>query len=126
MAVPSATVLLEAVTAYLAEIEPELTGRAAFHAKVAANVLAVVARELDQQPALAEAAAFARLLGPGATAAQVCERLRDGRLTIATPGVLDALLAATTARLAVDNPRYSTFRRLTGTADAATPTPALR
>ena len=115
MAVPSAPELLEAVAAFLAEIEPGLTGRAAFHAKVAGNVLAVVARELDQQPERAEAAAFAHLLGPGATAADVCQRLRDGSLTIATPGLLDALLAATTARLAVDNPRYSTFGRLPGT-----------
>ncbi len=115
MAVPSASVLIEAVAAFLSEIETELTGRAAFHAKVAGNVLAVVVRELDQQPERAEAAAFARLLGPGATAADVCERLRDGRLTVATPGLLDALLAATTARLAVDNPRYSTLRRLRDT-----------
>ena len=115
---PSAAVLVDAVAAFLAEIEPELNGRSAFHAKVAANALAIVARELSLQPDVAEAAALGGLLGHAAPAAklraEICGRLRIGQLDTATPGLLDALLAATTARLAVDNPRYSTFRRLTG------------
>ena len=44
-----------------------------------------------------------------------CERLRDGRLDAATPGLIDALIAATLAKLAVDNPKFSTYRRLTET-----------
>ena len=114
---PSAQVLVEAVAAFLSEIEGDLTGRAAFHAKVAANALAIVARELAQQPDVAEAAALDVLLGHAAPAeelrAEACALIRSGALDADSPGLLDALLAATLARLAVDNPRYSTFRRLT-------------
>jgi len=113
MSVPTAPALLDAVAEFLAAIEPKLAGRSAFHAKVAANVLRIVARELVQHPDVVEAAAYAELLGPGATAADVCAQLRDGRLDERTPGLLDALIAATAARLAVDNPRYATLARLT-------------
>lgn len=114
---PSAAVLVEAVAAFLAELAPELSGRSAFHAKVAANALAIVARELEQQPDVAEAAALGALTETSAPVAElrreVCDKLRNGSLDAATPGVLDALITATCARLAVDNPRYSTYRRLT-------------
>lgn len=113
---PSAADLVEAVHAFLQEIEASLVGRQAFHAKVAGNVLGIVERELRQQPERAEADALSRILGHDAPLAdlraEVCAALRDGRLTADTPGLLDELTAATLARLAVDNPRFSTYRRL--------------
>jgi hypothetical protein len=54
-----ATTLIEAVQLFLAELEPELKGRRAFHAKVAGNALAIVARELAQQPQAREQALLA-------------------------------------------------------------------
>lgn len=139
---PSATDLLDAVRAFIAGLQ--LDGRDAFHAKVAGNVLAIVARELAQRPDVAEAIALKSLdhaphqdrhtreggddergigdnaeggdgcVGAGALSAEVCAAIRSGALTVATPGLLDALIGAMTARLAVDNPRYSTLARLTG------------
>ncbi len=113
-----AQALIEAVAQFIGEIEGRLSGREAFHAKVAANALGIVARELAQQPRVAEVAALSEFLGHAAGVdalrAEICGRLRGGQLTPETPGLLDALLAATLAKVAVDNPRYSTFRRLSG------------
>ncbi len=112
-----AQALVEAVALFLGEIEGALSGRQAFHAKVAANALAIVAREMAQQPRAAEVAALAGFLGHDAgidaLRAEICGRLRAGQLTPETPGLLEALGAATLAKVAVDNPRYSTFRRMT-------------
>jgi hypothetical protein len=108
MSHPSAAQLLEAVRLFLKEAEGALTGRLAFHAKVAANSLAIVERELAQDPDGAEAAALA-LFG-GATA--LCEALREGSLAPDDPAVLRAIRQSALARLATDNPRYATFARL--------------
>ncbi|WP_310497056.1 DUF6285 domain-containing protein [Sandarakinorhabdus sp.] len=117
-----AAALIEAVAGFLAEVEGTLSGRRAFHAKVAQNALAIVARELAQQPRDAERAALAGFLGADSRAdagldalrAELCGRLRAGQLTAETPGLLEALQVAVMAKVAVDNPRYATFKRLSG------------
>lgn len=115
---PSAADLIESVRGFLAEAEPSLSGRQAFHAKVAGNVLALVARELRQQPEVVERAALARVLGHDAPIdslrAEAAAALRAGRLDADTPGLVDSLIEATRAKLAVDNPKFSTLRRLSG------------
>ena len=115
-----AQALVEAVAQFIVQIEGRLSGREAFHAKVAANALGIVARELAQQPRAVEAAALAGFLGHEATLdaarAELCGRLRMGQLTPEIPGLLEALMTATLAKVAVDNPRYSTFRRMTADA----------
>jgi hypothetical protein len=108
MSHPSAEDLLAAVRLFLKEAEGQLPGRLAFHAKVAANSLAIVERELEQDPDAAEATALAAFGGVSA----LCEALRDGRLDPADPAVLRAIRRGVLARLAVDNPRYATFARL--------------
>lgn len=111
-----AAALVAAVADFLRDIEAQLTGQAAFHAKVAANALGIAGRELALQPQAAEAAALAGFLGHDAgldgLRAELCGRLQRGQLTPETPGLLEALTAAVLAKVAVDNPRYSTFRRL--------------
>lgn len=138
---PSARDLVAAVREFIAGLG--LEGRDGFHAKVAANALAIVERELEQGPDAAEVEALAsmgmsspRTRGPKVTTvatlgprvrgddreevadlrSTICTALRDGTLTPATPGLLEALVTANLARLAVDNPRYSTFLRRTGAA----------
>lgn len=108
MSHPSADQLLAAVELFLKEAGAALDGRLAFHAKVAGNALAIVRRELVQAPDTAEAAALAAFGGPGA----VCDGLRSGALKPDDPDLLRAIRAAVLARLAVDNPRYPTFQRL--------------
>ena len=112
-----ATTLIEAVRLFLAELEPELKGRRAFHAKVAQNALAIVARELAQAPQAQEQALLAGVLGRDAALdqlrADLCRQLRAGSMGAATPGLVAALLAVALAKCSVDNPRYATLKRLT-------------
>lgn len=113
---PDAAALVEAVRGFIAGLP--LDGRDAFHAKVAANALAIVARELSQQPDAAEAAVLAAFLAGqpadanAAAPTALCALIRAGKLGVATPGLLDALIAAAVVRLRVDNPRYATLTRL--------------
>ena len=112
----AAEVLIEAVAGFLKSIEGELSGQSGFHAKVAANALAIVARELAQRPFDVEAASLGSFLGHDAPVAalraEVCGRLRMGQLTPETPGLIEALMAGAMAKVAVDNPRYSTLGRM--------------
>ena len=112
-----AAALITAVADFLKSVEPALSGQQAFHAKVAANALAIVARELSQAPQMAEAAALGGFLahdaGVDALRAELCGRLRSGQLTPETPGLLEALTAAVMAKVAVDNPKYATLARMT-------------
>jgi hypothetical protein len=111
-----ALTLVTAVADFLKSIEPELSGRSAFHAKVAGNALAIVAREMEQAPQAEERAALAGFLGHDAgldaLRAEICGRLRAGQLSPETPGLLEALTVAVVAKARVDNPRYSTLARL--------------
>ena len=111
-----ATTLIEAVQLFLAELEPELKGRRAFHAKVAQNALAIVARELAQAPQAREQTLLAGVMSHDAPLdqlrADLCSQLRAGTMGEATPGLIDALLAVAIAKCGVDNPRYATFKRL--------------
>ncbi len=108
--------LVEAVADFVRELK--LEGHAAFHARVAAGALGIVARELAQAPRAAEAAALAGFLGREAPLdtmrAELCGRLRLRQLTPETPRLVEALTVATLARLRVDNPRYATLGRLAG------------
>jgi hypothetical protein len=111
-----AVMLVEAVADFLRGIEGDLAGQKAFHAKVAANALAIVARELALRPAVAEQAALAAFIGHQgsvtALRAELCGRLRAGQVTPETPGLLEALTVAAMAKVAVDNPRYATLARM--------------
>jgi len=85
----------------------------AFLARVAANVLSVVKRELQLGPQ-ADAAAIERLsalLGETgdvqALNALLCEKLRAGEMDTETPGLLAALKANITDQIAIDQPNYS-------------------
>ncbi len=109
---PRAEELVEAVARWIDFIRPNLPPRDAFLARVAANVLSVVRRELILGPA-AEAAAIERLgalLGHdgdlAALNAELCERLRTGQMDAATPGLLAALKGNITDQIAIDQPNY--------------------
>lgn len=115
---PSAKELIEAVKAFIDKTAaPQLTGHAAFHARVASNALATVLRELDIRPQ-AEAAEKLRLealLGTtGASPAELnqklCEAIRSGAMDLSTEGLLSHLKSTTIDQLSVDQPGYSGLR----------------
>ena len=114
---PSVTEMVAAVKSFIDETAgPKLEGHAAFHARVASNVLATVLRELAQRPE-AETDERERLLGllnsPDKDARvedlnrELCTRIQQGEMTSATAGLLDHLKHTTMAQVAIDQPRYS-------------------
>ena len=79
---PTASELLDAVREFLTgSVMPTTTGQLAFHARVAANVLAIVARELELGSGQAESGAA----GPGTGGTRLADAVAT-RLSVANPG----------------------------------------
>lgn len=111
---PSAAELVAAVKAFLRDTaRPQLTGHAAFHARVAENALAIVERELASRPGqeAEEARRLADLLGESGSSdalnRKLARAIADGHMTIDTPGLLDHLKKTAIAQVEVDQPNYS-------------------
>lgn len=101
------------------DAEPGLSGRRGYHAKVAANVLGIVRRELALGPELqaAEAERLRKLLDRDGTRdelnAQLCAAIANASLTPdANPALIEHFWATTAGNLAIDQPEYATYRRL--------------
>ena len=124
---PSPEQLLQAVARYLRdEAGPALarSGDAAlaYQARVAANMLDIAGRQIDNASAeqAAEQARLQDLLG-GAGSLQalnqcLAERIASGELAPGPPGLAEHQWLSTLAKLAVDQPGYDTYRRLTDAA----------
>ena len=109
-----ASELLTATRAFLREeLLPELEGFKAYSTRVAANNLAIVARELAQGHELRAidddiAARFGLDAGIGPVATQLALALRDGR--VAADAELVSLLQQRALKsIEIDNPRYSGY-----------------
>ena len=115
---PTAIELVDIVAEFIrVHAMPQLKGHAAFHALVAANALDIVKRELQIAPK-AETAEMIRLkalLGHDGELEdlnrELCQKIEDGELTLETPGLADHLWAITMTKLAIDQPKYSGYRR---------------
>jgi aminoglycoside phosphotransferase (APT) family kinase protein len=102
---PGADELLEAVTTFL-RTEAGGDERTRYLARVAATGLAAVRRELRVGDA-ERAAHTARLAALGCRDdAELAAGLRAGTLAATDPAVVEAVRAATTARVMMSNPRY--------------------
>jgi hypothetical protein len=115
---PSILELVDAVRAFLEQrAMPELKGHTAFHARVAANALGIISRELKLGPGFA-ADERERLVALLATEAplgtlnrELCRRIREGDIGLETPGLKEHLIATTRNKVAVDQPHYSGFKQ---------------
>jgi hypothetical protein len=114
---PSALELVTAVREFIEKhAMPELHGRTAFHARVAANALAIVARELEQGPKAnaEEHVRLKTLLGRDGTLdelnRELCRRIRTNGIGLDDPALSAHLVQATLAKVAVDQPSYSGFQ----------------
>ncbi len=106
--VPSATELLEAVQEFLTgDVMAVTEGRVRFHARVAANVVAIVARELEVGPAQAQHHARRLLVLGVADDAELAQRIRTGDLDERWDEVVVAVGDVVADKLAVANPSYS-------------------
>lgn len=104
---PSAAQLVESVREWLErDVMPATTGRLSFHARVAANVLAMVERELALGASQSEAHA-ARLASLGvADDVELAAAIRSGAFDDRLDEVRVAVTADVEAKVAVANPKY--------------------
>lgn len=106
--------LVRTVAATLREkLMPQLSGSSAFEARVAANALDLVARQLERTGDAAEVQRLEALLGRTGSLdelnRELCARIADGRLAAADPRLKDHLWATTLDKLAVDQPTYAAY-----------------
>ena len=108
---PDPRALIEAVREFLAtEVEPQTEGRLRYHLKVAANVLAIVERELEQGEANA-AAHRERLARLGFTSdKELAAAIRSGELDERHEELAHEFSAMVADKLAVARPGYGSPR----------------
>lgn len=117
---PTMAELVGAVEDFLRNVAmKELEGHAQFHARVSANALAIVKRELELGPDQ-EASELGRLRDlldeDGELESlnrELCRRIRDGELALGDERLVAHLWQVTLEKVAVDQPRYSGYRRAT-------------
>jgi Domain of unknown function (DUF6285) len=114
---PTPSEVIGAVAIFLKTVvAAQTTGATSFQARVAANALEMMRRQLDLAPA-EDAAELTRLKAllntDGSLAelnAELARRISTGDLDLTTPGLSDHLWATTMAKLAVDQPTYAAYR----------------
>ena len=114
---PSAADLLVAVKNFIkADAAPTLSGHAAFHARVAANVLDILTREARLGPGFqkAEMARLESLLGETGTLdalnRKLCDKISAGEMDLSSPALKEHLIKATMGKLAIDQPNYQGYK----------------
>ena len=115
---PTPAEIIGAVAAFLKNVvAAETAGATSFQARVAANALEMMKRQLETQPA-EDAAELTRLtaLMPGEEGdlfqlnAELSRRIEAGEVDLSTPGLKEHLWKTTLAKLAVDQPTYGGYR----------------
>jgi len=116
---PTAKQLIEATSGFLEKVAiPELEGHAAFHGRVALNVLAIVAREIELGPKAAaeERERLVALLGHDGDLdglrRDLCAKLTAGVMNVETPGLADHLLKTVIDRVRIEQPNYGSMKRV--------------
>lgn len=121
---PTKAALLGAVSEFLEqELKPVLSDAAlAYKLRIAMNVLAIVIRETEreQESQQQQLTGLQRLLSSDSSSppdmiAELCQRIRSGQFDGTEQALLAHLEETTLNQLAIDNPRYSTYRQLTAT-----------
>jgi hypothetical protein len=109
--------LVKAVADFLRnDITPQISGHAAFKLRVAINALDLVTRQigLAQDSDAAELHGLTMLLGVHGTLEGLnqdfADRIAQGDVDLATPGVKEHLWQTTMAKLAVDQPNYAAYK----------------
>ncbi|WP_445220859.1 DUF6285 domain-containing protein [Bradyrhizobium sp. Pa8] len=118
---PTPTELTKAVADFLRnDIAPLISGHQAFKLRVAVNILDLVTRQLTQEEGgdAKEVERLRALLGMDGSIADLnralAERIANGEVDLATPGLAEHLWATTMDKLAVDQPNYASYKRELG------------
>ncbi|MHB8530205.1 MAG: DUF6285 domain-containing protein [Caulobacteraceae bacterium] len=114
---PTPSEVLSAVAKFLkGEVAAQTSGALGFKARVAANALEMMRRQLDlaSTEEAAERERLCALLGLDGDLfelnTELCRRIEAGAIGLSTLGLREHLWATTMAKLAVDQPTYSTYR----------------
>jgi hypothetical protein len=118
---PTPQEILESVVSFLRDVAaPKLPPREAFDARVAANALELVRRELAFDVTAAERDEMTRqglvqLLGQEGSLDELnralCSRIAAGELGLSSQPLMDHLWTTTLAKVAVDQPTYASYQR---------------
>lgn len=116
---PSAAELLGAIETFMRETAMvKLEGHAAFHARVAANALAIVKREVELAPlqTAAERKRLQQLLDTTEDDLEVlnralCKQIRDGAIALDNDTLAEHLWQTTLEKVAIDQPKYSGYQK---------------
>lgn len=125
---PTPNELIEIVMQFLRETAAtQLDGPAAYEARIAASLLATVQRHLARlasQDADEMESLRALLQGVEGDMAELnrvlCTRIQSREIAWGDPALLQHLWQVTIDKLEVDQPTYSTYRRIVRTADEKT------
>jgi hypothetical protein len=114
---PTPPEILAAVARFLKdEVAPATTGHLSFQARVAANALEMMRRQLELGPGedAAERARLQALLGMDGDLltlnTELSRRIAAGEADLSTPGLAEHLWASALAKMAVDQPTYAAYR----------------
>src|SRR6185312_6124578 len=114
---PTPSEIIGAVAAFLkTTVAAQTAGATSFQARVAANALEMMKRELDLAPAedAAEHERLVGLLGQDGSLfdlnVELSRRIAAGEIDATSPALIDHLWATTMAKLAVDQPTYAAYR----------------
>lgn len=115
---PTPVELAKAVADFLRnEIAPLISGHQAFKLRVAVNILDLVTRQLTREEGsdAAEVERLRALLGMDGSVTELnrvlSERIANGEVDLATPGLAEHLWQTTMDKLAVDQPNYASYKR---------------
>lgn len=124
---PTPAEILATVATFLRETAvPQLAGHASFTARVAANAVDLVRREIELRSSfdVQEQERLEALLGRSGTLddlnAELAEAIRSDHIQTDTPALLDHLWRTTMDKLAIDQPSYASYRAVLAQ-DAGTP-----
>ncbi len=119
LASPSALKMVEAVRAFMEkDILKSAKGRAAFDVRVAINALKIVERELEGGSKLDsdERKRLVQLLQHEgdlpALNEELAQAIRQDTIDLSQAELFDHLLQTTMGKMQIDNPNYSTYKRL--------------
>jgi len=113
---PSPETIHDLANALLKEADPG-SARAKFETRMATSALDLVKRSAELQPGY-DAKELIRLTvlldergDLDALNRRLCDRIRNGSLTLSSPGLAAHLRATTMEKLAIDQPSYAAYRR---------------
>ncbi|HIB74996.1 MAG TPA: hypothetical protein EYO56_03865 [Gammaproteobacteria bacterium] len=114
---PTSAELVEAVSEFLEkEIKTTLPNHLAFKTQIAINVLNIVKREQENKELLTKESKeiLLTLLGnpEQANINQLAAQIASGKLDLEDKKLQKALIEITKKKISVDNPKYSTYKKL--------------